>query len=356
MATVYIKPISAFDASNAQVITFGYSGNQCTKNRIIVYNSATNASVYDDTVTTYTLAHTIPAGTLTNGNSYYCTITAYYTLSSVEYSVTSSSSNVFKCLTTATWAFTGLSEGSVIGNSYYDFTMTYSQTQSETVNEYYIVLYNTSGSVYWTSGVLYDVAATTRITGLPSNTVLYARAYGTTTSGLPLDTRNSSTGADLTITVDYTVPSIYSIAELENDKWKGWTKVNSNFAAIEGISDSAVVYVNSKYANLTSNRVIFNSGVLISGDYIVEAQAYDITPNLPFIAILGTSLELILTFRQSVLSDGEKIFAEFKETNTGYVLYSNYLDVPASTDLIHVWVQRKDGYFNLTIANKGEAT
>src|SRR5574344_1149981 len=100
MSTVYVKNIAAFDAAKDQTITFGYSGNQCTKNRIIVYNSATNASVYDDTVTTYTLAHTIPAGTLANGTSYYCTITAYYTVSNVEYSVVSSASNVFKCLTT----------------------------------------------------------------------------------------------------------------------------------------------------------------------------------------------------------------------------------------------------------------
>jgi hypothetical protein len=353
MATVYVKNITAFDATNAQIINFGYFGNQCTKNRIVIYNSSTNASVYDDTVTTYNLAHTIPAATLTNGTSYYCTVTAYYSVNNIEYSVTSSSSNVFKCLATAIWNINGLSDGSVIGNSYYDFTMTYSQAQSETVNEYYIVLYDASGSIYWTSGALYDTSATTRVSGLPNNTVFCVRAYGTTTNGLPLDTRNSTTGADLTVTVDYTVPSIYSIAELENSKWDGWIKVSSNFATVEGVSDSTAVYINNDYADLTSNSVTFNSGVLISGDYIIEAQAYNIKPNSSFIKISGTDVELTIMFKQMTLAAGTKFFAELSEKNSGFVLYSNYLDVPASTDLIHVWLQRKSGLFGLTIANKG---
>lgn len=356
MSTVYVKSISAFDATNEQIITFGYSGNQCTKNRIIVYDSTTNASVYDNTVTTYTLAHTIPAGTLVNGNSYYCTITAYYTVSNVEYNVVSSASNVFKCLATPTWAFTGLADGGVIGNSYYTFTMTYFQAQSESVNEYYIVLYNTSGTVYWTSGALYDVSATTTVSGLPSNTVFRLRAYGTTVNGLSFDTRNPTTSADLSVAVDYTVPSIYSIAELETNKWKGWEKVNSNFAAVEGKSASVVTYVNNNYADLTSNTVTFDSGVLLNGDYIVEAQAYNITLNSVFMEIPGDNTNLNVILRQGIFASGTKFFAELRETHSNYVLYSNYLDVPTSTDLIHVWVQRNSGLFNLVIANKGAAS
>jgi len=355
MSTVYVKNIAAFDAAKDQTITFGYSGNQCTKNRIIVYNSATNASVYDDTVTTYTLAHTIPAGTLANGTSYYCTITAYYTVSDVEYNVVSSASNVFKCLATPTWAFTGLSDGGIIGNSYYTFTMTYSQEQSESVNEYYIVLYNTSGTAYWTSGALYDISASTTVEGLPRNSAFYLRAYGTTVNGLNFDTRNPTTGADISVVVDYTTPSIYAVAEIESNKWKGWEKIRSNFAAVEGTSASVVTYVNNNYADLTSNTVTFDSGILISGDYIIEAQAYNIALSSVFMEIPGDNVKLTLIFRQGTFSSGTKFFAELRETHSNYVLYSNYLDIPVSTDLIHIWLQRKSGLFNLVIANKGVA-
>jgi len=355
MSTVYVKNVAAFDAAKEQTITFGYSGNQCTKNRIVVYDSTTNASVYDDTVTTYILAHTIPAGTLVNGNSYYCTITAYYTVSSVEYSVVSSPSNVFKCLSTPSWAFVGLSDGAIIGNSYYTFTMTYSQAQNESVNEYYIVLYNTSGTTYWTSGALYDISASTTVEGLPRNSEFYLRAYGTTVNGLNFDTRNPTTGADISVMVDYTTPSIYAVAELESNKWKGWEKISSNFAAVEGSPVSTVTYINNDYADLTSNTVTFDNGVLFSGDYIIEMQAYNITLNSVFKEIPGDNTKLTLIFRQGTFSTGTKFFAELREIHSNYVLYSNYLDVPASTDLIHIWVQRKGGLFNLIIANKGVA-
>ena len=349
MSTVYVKNISAFDASNAQTVTFGYSGNQCTKNRIIVYNSATTEVVYDNTVTSYQLSHIIPAGTLTNGTSYYCTITAYYTSNSTEYSVTSSSSNVWKCLSTATWSFNGLSEGSVIGNSYYTFTMTYSQSQRETVNEYYIVLYNQSGTTYWNSGALYDSSASTTVTGLPNNTILYARAYGTTVNGLTIDTGNIS------ISIDYVAPTLYSIAYLENDKWNGWVKVTTNVLDIEGVGTGTYSFIDNKYVDLSASGsdVTFADNFSLSGDFIVEAQGSHVSANKSVLELSGTNLSIMVTFRSGTFESGDLFFAELKEVNSGYVLYSNMIVVPSSSDFIHVWVRRKSGMYDCKIANMG---
>ena len=349
MATVYVKSISAYDAANAQVVSFGYSGNQCIKNRIIIYNSSTAAVVYDNTVTTYSLTHTIPAGTLTNGTSYYCTITTYYMDGATEKSVVSSASTVWKCLATATWSFNGLIEGTVIGNSYYTFTMTYSQAQSETVNEYYIVLYNQSGTVYWSSGALYDSSASMQVTGLPNDTVLYARAYGTTVNGLVLDTGNIS------VTIDYVSPTLYSVAYLEDDKWHGWVKVTTNVLEIEGVGTGTYSFVDNKYVNLTASgsSVTFAENLNLSGDFIVEALGYNVSANKSVITMSGTDLSITVAFRSGTFASGELFFAELKEANSGYVLYSNMIAVPSSSDFIHLWVQRKSGMYNLTIANKG---
>lgn len=349
MATVYVKTISAFDASTDYVVTFGYSGNQCIKNRIVVYNSSTAAVVYDNTVTTYQLSHTIPSGTLTNGTSYYCTITAYYMSNSTEYNVVSSSSNVWKCLTTATWSFNGLSEGTVIGNSYYTFTMTYSQAQSETVNEYYIVLYNQSGTVYWSSGALYDSSASTPVTGLPNDTILYARAYGTTVNGLALDTGNIS------VSIDYVSPTLYSVAYLESDKWHGWVKVTTNVLDIEGTGTGTYSFIDSKYVDLSASgsSVTFSENFNLAGDFIVESLCRGASANESVMILSGTDLLITITFRSGEFESGTLFFAELKESNSGYTLYSNMIDVPVSTDFIHLWVQRKSGLYNCTIANMG---
>lgn len=349
MSTIYVKTISAFDAANEHVITFDYSGNQCIKNRIIVYNSATNASVYDNTVTSYTLSHTIPSSTLTNGTSYYCTITAYYTSNNTEYSVVSSASNVWKCLTTAMWSINGISSGTVIGNSYYDFKMNYSQTQDEVVNEYYVVLYNQSGSTYWSSGTLYDISATTTATGLPNNTVLYARAYGTTVNGLSLDT------GKIEVTVDYQVPNLYSVAYLENDKWHGWVKATVNILDVEGIGSGTYSFVSDKYVDLSSanSSVTFNKNFTLSGNFIVEALGYNVSANKSVITLGGDNLTAVATFRSGTFSSGTLFFAELKELNSGYVLYSNMIAIPPSTNQIHLWIKRKNGMYDCTIANMG---
>lgn len=352
-STVYVKTISAFDSTKDQTITFGYSGTQCTKNKIVVYENSTSTIVYEHTVTSFTLAHTIPANTLTNGNTYYCKITAYYTISNVEYSVTSSASNVFKCLTAATWGFGNLSSGDVIGNSYFTFQMNYSQAQSELVNEYYIVVYTMSGTIFWTSGALYDATAYTTISGLPNNSVYYVRAYGTTKNGLCLDTRNSITGVDISVTIDYVTPALYSIATLENNKYKGWVKVSTQVAAIKGKSDSTIVYIDNKYVDLTSGTVVtFDNGYELGNIFTLEGAAYDITPNTPFILI--PQMNMVLTFRQATFSSGEKFYAELKSASYNFVLYSNLMTIPKETDLIFFWIQKNGSLFNLKIENKGE--
>lgn len=349
MATVYVKSISAYDAANAQVVSFGYSGNQCIKNRIVVYNSSTAEVVYDNTVTTYQLSHTIPAGTLTNGTSYYCTITAYYMDGATEKSVVSSASNVWKCLSTASWSFNGLSEGSTIGNSYYTFKISYSQAQSEAINEYYIVLYNESGTVYWSSGALYDVSAETTVTGLPNDTVFHARAYGTTVNGLAVDT------GDITVTVDYVSPTLYSVAYLEDDKWHGWVKVTTNVLDIEGTGAGTYSFVDNNYIDLTASgsSVTFAENFNLSGDFIVEAKGYDVSANKSVLTMAGTNLSIIVTFRSGTFESGELFFAELKEANSGFVLYSNMIEAPSSSDFIHLWIQRKSGMYNCKIANMG---
>jgi hypothetical protein len=227
--------------------------------------------------------------------------------------------------------------------------MTYSQAQSETVNEYYIVLYNQSGTVYWSSGALYDSSASIPVTGLPNDTILYARAYGTTVNGLALDTGNIS------VSIDYVSPTLYSVAYLENDKWHGWVKVTTNVLAIEGTGTGTYSFIDNKYVDLTASgsSVTFAENFNLSGDFIVEALGYSVSANKSVITMSGTDLSITVTFRSGTFESGELFFAELKEANSGYVLYSNMISVPSSSDFVHLWVQRKSGMYNLAIANKG---
>lgn len=354
MATVYVHQIEAFDATQDKVITFGYSGAQCIKNKIAVYENETNAVVYENTVTTFSLSHKIPMAMLTNGVAYKCTITAYYMESNVEKSVTSSLSNVFICLSTPEWGL-NISDGAIINNSYFTFIPNYSQAQDETINEYYIVIYNASGSVFWFSDALYDVNIQTTVNGLPNDTILYIRAYGTTINGFKFDTRDTITGLDIKVSVDYIAPTLYSLAYLENNKWQGYVKVKTNVASIEGYTASGndPVFIGGQYIDLTNESVIFDENFTINGDFILQKVGYNISINKPYLKLIGENYEAVITFRKGTFEVGEKVFAEIKVKDTDYVIYSNLLEVPLPTDIIHLWLQRKNGLYMIKISNLG---
>ena len=78
LITPIAQVVSAFDATVAQTITFVVEGgNQVVKNKITIRNNTSNAVVWEDTVESYQLQHTIPANTLTNGVNYNYYINTY---------------------------------------------------------------------------------------------------------------------------------------------------------------------------------------------------------------------------------------------------------------------------------------
>ena len=70
MPKPYIQKIKPFDADKDYEVSLSWTGNRSHSNRIIIQDYETNAVVFDDTVSSFSLKHTIPAYTLTNGRKY----------------------------------------------------------------------------------------------------------------------------------------------------------------------------------------------------------------------------------------------------------------------------------------------
>ena len=62
----------AFDATQAHTFTFTVygSGAQVTANKLTIRKQSDNSIVYQQQQTTFKFEHTLPAGSLTNGNYY----------------------------------------------------------------------------------------------------------------------------------------------------------------------------------------------------------------------------------------------------------------------------------------------
>ena len=119
----------AFDATNAQAFVFGViGGDQVTQNKLTITNQSTNEVVYDQTQTSYSFVHTVPANTLTNGVYY----SAYLITYDANGNASSQSNSIqFFCYSTPSFQFTNLPIGNIITNSSFAFEVTYNQSQGE---------------------------------------------------------------------------------------------------------------------------------------------------------------------------------------------------------------------------------
>lgn len=353
MASVSVNSIAAFDSANERKITFRYEGNQCIANTITVYNSSTNASVYSHRVTSFALSHIIPAGTLTNGVSYYVKITAHYMDGSNEASVTSAASNVFMCLATPTWSFTGITNDSIVNNATLSLVMTYVQAQNEEMNEFYIEVYNASHNLFHQSAAIYDVSSAYTVTGLEDDSVYYLRAHGTTVNGLVVDTRDVSPN-DIKITVSFTLSDVYSLAYLENLPDRGVIRVTLNVASVDGSSGSGkdFSFVDNEYVDLTNDSLIYSKNVVVSGDYsfLIEGKGFAINKEIFKLESLDKKDEVTVCIRKAMISGTVKYFAELRHTNSNfpfdYVLCTDFMTIDLAND-IKIYVRHKSGLFDL---------
>lgn len=355
MASISVNRITAFDASFDKKINFTYSGNQCIANTVTVYDSATNAVIYESRVTSFALSHTIPAGSLTNGVSYYLKITAHYMQNAVEESVTSISSNIFACLSTPIWEFSGITDNSVINHAVIQFLMQYEQEQGDELNEFYIEVYNFGHVLFYRSAAQFDLSIPVEVTGFTDNATYYLRAYGTTVSGLEIDTRTTHPD-DILVTVDYISPEIYSLAYLDNLPESGSIRVSLNVASIEGRSASGkeFTYSDGEYINLEDDMVVFDENIYIDDGFTLLLQGKNFIPNEDIMIITGDEGGNVITvkLRETVIGGERMYYAELRCTHPDltidYVLYTDYRSLDLTSD-IQIMVGFLDGYFSLDL-------
>ena len=65
-----------------------------------------------------------------------------------------------------------------------------------------------------------------------------------------------------------------------------------------------------------------------------------------------------LYLRKGIYDVNNNIEKTFLELNvpvafTHYVCYSNYIDSPSSTDILDIWIKKKNGLYSVYINNKG---
>ena len=341
--------INAWDASQEQIFQFIWNGNQSFGNIAQIRNNADNNIVYQSSETTMQLKHTLPANTLVNGTLYNVRVAVLDADNNIsEYS----DPVLFYCFTTPTFTFDNLTSNQIVGNSSYQVTMLYSQSEGETLQSWEISLYDTSQSKIQGSGVKYTNDVKYTLTNLEDNQVYYIKATCLTLNGMEIETEY------IPFSVNYKQPAIYSLLSLENVSDQGYIKLQSNIRAVEAKSEKDVEYINNEYVNLKDNTIFIDDDFSLDDDFIINLLGYNLMPNTLIMQLSDGTNTIDLYLRKGTYDINNNVEKTFIELNipvgfTSYVCFSNYIDNPLESDMIDIWIKKKNGFYSVYIANKG---
>lgn len=342
-----------FDATKDHTLQFTYSGSQVFAHRVVVKNNATNEVVYDKKTSAMSLLATIPADTLTNGNTYNFQVSVFD-----HEDVESPLSNVviLKCFLTPTFELVGISESMIVRNSFLDATINYvCEDTTEPLNAYTVMVYDaTTTTVIYDSGTRYlGDGLTVQITGLMDDTTYNIRATGQTISGMELDT------GIIQIMCDYLKPDLFLVFRADNLCDEGTVRLSSNFVLIEGESNpEELIYIDDeKVSLLNGEKVWFDKGY-IADNYTLEIVAESIPD---FATILNLNMQnakayLTWNYGTFVGDDSPTYYAELTAyediggQRLNYIQISNRIDPLVEGEQVHIWLRHVNGAFDLKIA------
>ena len=268
-----VNPIAAFDATMPQAITFlVIGGAQVVGNRIVISDNQTGNVVYNNIVNTMKLAHTIPANTLSNGGYYNVVI---YTIDNSANESAPSTPVPFYCYSQPTLTITNIPATETIGNGTYKFQGNYLQTESEQLNSYQFILYDSNKDILDKSDIIYyqsNNSLAYTFVGMDNDTSYYVELKGQTVNSTEI------TSGLMYFTVRYTQPASFAIVDLINDCENGYIQISSNIVAIDGKSNpEPPIYIDDKEVDLRDKDswVKWDEGFNINDDFTMRVWGRD---------------------------------------------------------------------------------
>lgn len=358
LTTPILYQLPAFDANNEQIFTFNaIGGTQVLGNILTIRNNATNAVVYQKEVTSYAFQHKLPERTLVNGLQYNAVI---QTVNGSETS-TASAPILFNCYTTPVISILNMPENNVIPNSAYQFNMQYVQIQGELLSQYQVNLYNISGNLQSTSGVIYvddtnppPYLFNYEFTGFNDGSVYNLEVLGQTVN------QTAITTGKIEITVKYEEPNLFALISLENNMCEGYITIKSNMVDILGKAepDPPKFIDNDTVIDLVPGHVIFDEGFEINDDFTVGIWGRDFQPNKPIFEMwnnsdtINTPNRIIINFREEYKPNSLTHYAfweafVYSENTQPYYIFTPSILYPGPNDKYRVFLRRINNLYEL---------
>jgi hypothetical protein len=336
MSKPIINKISSFDATIGTAMTFSYSGSLPYRNRIIIYSAENMASIYDDTITSFSLSHDIPGGTLKNGTKYAIQCQCFDSDGNAS---TLSDKSYFWCVATPDFAFANIHEGETLSVASIYAELSYHQPDYEDIAEFKFYLYDENKNTLIESETFYDADSlgyTYR--GFSNSTVYFIRAVGSTANGMNLDT------GYLKVFVEYDNPDDYRFIYVNCNNNTGVVTYNTNFTVINPSDQSIQKYDNS-FINLTDKTLVYDKDFLASGDFTMSIRGKEMFHTGTILKCSNDGYGFTLT--SYIYDDGSLRYKLIVPNGIcNYILYSTPL-VFEQTDIVTIHIRRVNNIYEL---------
>lgn len=302
LPTPSVLPINIFDPSFEYNINFIYSGNQSVKNRALITDVDTAAIVYDTTMDTLKLSHSIQANRLETNHRYSVQIQVFDVDGN---SSTLSDAVIFFCRKTPEFYIANdLSD--VYRGASIEISLTYSQDEGELLKDYQFIMYDYQKKMINSTNTIYGGVIAHTFYGLDNNSIYFFRCVGETEHGFELDT------GYVEATIEYNVMPANILFSVDNVYNSGYISLRTNIIDIGyNLENDNYSFVDGSLI-LKNNSIDYNNGFSIDSDFTLFIEA----KQLPLGKFLQTNGGL---FTLSIMYICNTIFCEFKSDN--YVIY-----------------------------------
>ena len=166
-------------------------------------------------------------------------------------------------------------------SSFLDVGIKYTDNASEgfeeQLNEYFITATDTNGNKIYRSDLIYNIDDNVGIVNLVNGNTYIVTGYGTTIGGMKLETN------PVTVYVNYEECKDSSVLSAYNDRKNGCVRLESKIDGVAYDIDNEPSF--SPQFDLTGNRLRYNQGLAINGDFSLLIKYRPTIYNVCFLKI-----------------------------------------------------------------------
>lgn len=264
LPTPSLIAVGVFDPAEPYDIRFTYTGSQPVKNRLVITDPETYEIVYDRTLLTMRLLHTIPAGTLQANKRYTASVQVF---DADDNKSSLSESALFYCYTKPDFFMADIP--AVCKNATITLSLSYLQPEGETLKFYQFFMCDSNHNILNRSDTFYTEEHLHYAFGGLQNRHTYCfRAIGETTHGYKLDT------GYLAVAVDYNVVPTNAVLVLENEYRRGYISVRTNIKSIGyELKNDNYLFEDAALTLYGGNYVKYNEGFSLDKDFSLFVEA-----------------------------------------------------------------------------------